>query len=633
MIFLGIDGKDLVASIKENDNAGFQACVAGLKNRKFRWDPKTKQWRLPIPLVPDDLYDVLMMFTDKVYYPDTVKETVKNWYNILPSELKTFDKVENVNFTDYVNFPPIKGKAPFENYQAEDVIRAVSQNRFLFNWEMGLGKSWATAFVYEYLKAHHNCQKMILFTSKIGTYNLAKEMDKFCKHTDVNDVAVFSSVKSFDNFKKTLPKELKKDNRKIFNFPEINNKKILVFAYDAWKIVAKEYGDKPLGRTNNIPLENFFQGTTRLMCNDECQKLSNPKSDRSKMIFRYLRSFDFRYDFSATPADKPEKLYSVAYTLDPKLTFFLKYDDWIDKYNDRGTYFSKYAINKSRWHMDEIDLLNRNMLPYSAKRNAADCLDLPTLRMMKPIMISMDDTQTKIYREAVNELINKAIQNGADNYGLADAVRDAFVSIQTLLENPNVMGPDNTSNTFSPHIKELCGKYNYSKNFAKLEVVDDILEEEFENDRRGIIWFTHPKTMDSLKERYKNLKPICIEAELRDEERDALVEEFKKDPTHKILIASINIMNTSVTVNEATFAVYLENTYSYENYFQSMGRIYRIGQKEEVHIWHMYYEGTTNIYSKMALDKKQDLVKGLFSDKRIALSMDEIRDIFMGEAD
>ena len=64
-----------------------------------------------------------------------------------------------------------------------------------------------------------------------------------------------------------------------------------------------------------------------------------------------------------------------------------------------------------------------------------------------------------------------------------------------------------------------------------------------------------------------------------------------------------------------------------------MGRIYRIDQKEEVHIWHTYYKGTTNIYSKIALDKKQDLVKSLFSDQQISLDLNQIRSIFLGEAD
>lgn len=634
MITLSVVGNELVAGVTGNDTEDFQRSVAGLKYKKFRYNVDDRTWRMNIAMVTDDLYNSLMLFTPKVYYPDYTRQIVENYTKNLPSELKVNPiDAGSVKWEDYVNFPPFKGKSPYENYQFEDITKAISQNRFLFNWEMGLGKSYATAFVYGFLNKNKGCSKMILFTSKIGTYNLASEMEKFCKDFKEEDVAVFSSAKSYDKLKKGLPKELKPLHRKIFDLPEVCNKRIIVFAYDAWKVMAAAYGDKTRSKKKNVPLQNFFGDSVPLVCFDECQKLANPKSDRSKYIFKYLPNFPYRYEFSATPADKPEKLYSIGLVLDPCLIEYLKYDDWLNKHNDIGTYYSKYAINKARWHMDLIDKLNQNLLKYSAKRNAKDCLDLPPLKLMKPIMIDMDEKQTIIYRTAVNEIINAAIQSGKDGYGLADVVRDNFTSIQTLLENPNVAGPESNNKAFSDKVKALCGEYDYAKHFAKLEVVDDILEEEFESDRRGIIWYIHPKTLDALKERYAKLNPICITADCGDAERDALIEKFKKDKKHKILIASINIMNTSVTVNEATFAVYLENTYSYENYFQSMGRIYRIGQKEEVHIWHTYYKGTTNIYSKITLDKKQDLVKSLFSDQQISLDLNQIRAIFLGEAD
>ena len=44
--------------------------------------------------------------------------------------------------------------------------------------------------------------------------------------------------------------------------------------------------------------------------NNNIYAKANPKSDRSKYIFKYLPNFPYRYEFSATPADKPEKLYS-----------------------------------------------------------------------------------------------------------------------------------------------------------------------------------------------------------------------------------------------------------------------------------------------------------------------------------
>lgn len=630
VILLSIENNQLIANIHSDNNQDFQSCVSGLKNKKFKFDPTSKKWKLNLALVQDDLYDILKLFTDKVYFPDYIKESIKNYYNLLPSELRKFEFNE-LDFNNFLKFPPIKGKEPFENYQIIDIKRALQQNRFLFNWEMGLGKSYATSFIYQYLKQYRNGGKMILFTSKIGTYNLRNEILKFCSDIRDDDIEVFSSVKSFDNLKKNLSKDKKILYRRIFDLDEINNKSILIFSYDSWKIISKAYEDSKQSKKLNIPLDNFYKDKIHLICFDECQKLSNPKSDRSKYIFKYLPYFDYRYEFSATPADKPEKLYSICLVLDPKLIEYLKYNEWIEKYNDVGTWFSKYAINKNKWRMEMLEDLNKKLLDYSSKRSSKECLNLPTLKNMEPIYIEMDSKQLFIYKTAVNELINKAIQEGKDNYELTDAIRESFTSILTLIENPNVIDTNNLSDKFSLNVKKLCENYDYSKNYEKLNVVDDILEDELENEKRGIIWYIHPKTLDSLKERYSKLKPICITSDLNDEERSKLVEEFKSNDSHKLLLASINIMNTSITVNEATFAIYLENTYSYENYFQSLGRIYRIGQKEDVHIWHIYYKGTIDVYSESMLSKKEDLVKTLFSSERTFLNLTQIKQLFLGE--
>lgn len=633
MIYLKVEGSKLLASFADipyGDQEQFNAHINAVKAAKFTYDGKEKVWSKPIVMVQDNLYDMLMLFVKKVWLSPEDRVYIKNYADTLPSELKKTEELKSINYKELVNFPPFKGKAPYENYQDEDIRRALSQNRFLFNWEMGLGKSFATAVVYKYLEKYANCGKMILFTSKVGTYNLNDEMAKFCKDLKPEDTLVLASDDDLKKLKDYLPRGQKKDYRKIFDLPEVDNKKIIVFNYDAWKLVAKAYGDSVNKHSVNIPIQNFFGNYEPLVCFDECHKLGNPKSDRTKLIFRYLRYFNYRYLFSATPADKNEKIYSPAMILDPKLVYYLSYSQWVNKYNDVGTYFSKYAINKKKWHEEDLSELNYKLLDYSAKRLSVDCLNLPELKIVKPILLDLDPEQASIYKKAVNYLINKAIGDGKDGYGLADVVRDCFLLIQTLLENPNVCGIDSSSEKLSPEIKEMCTKYDYANNFAKLQVTDSIIEDESEDEKRGLIWYVHPKTLDCLKERYAKYNPICVSASCTDKERDALINEFKKNPEHKILIASINIMNTSVTVTEATYAVYLENTYSYENYFQSTGRIYRIGQRNPVKIYHMYYKNTANVYSQIALNNKKDLVNMLFSGEKVSMSLTQIRDLFLG---
>ena len=615
------------------DQSDFASQTSILKNQKFTWNPNTKYWEKSALLYNDNLEDILRCVAKDVYFPAPVKQLIKEFPSKLPSELIQEQEILNIDYSKLCklnpktgsHFCPVKGKAPYENYQDEDIRRALRQNRFLFNWTMGCGKSFATAIIYEYLKAYKNVDKMILLTTRIGTYNLQSELSKFCLHVDRDDVLVFNSPKSY-----------KKYSRRIFDNEEVCNKKVLVFSYDSWKLMATAYGDKARGRILNIPLDNFYGvGKDKLICLDECQQLSNPKSDRSRSLFKYMKYFKYRYLFSATPADKNEKLYSVCMLLDPKLVRYMKYNEWINYYNDVGTWFSKYAINPKKWHQEDLDVLNQDLARYSAKRDAKDVLELLPART-ETFTIDMSDKQKELYRLLTNDIVNNAIKKNPSLDGASvDVIHEAFSTVCSFCENPNILGT-NTSQLVSDSIKEKCAKYNYSSDYAKLDVIDAILEDEIDEQEvpnRGILWYTHPKTKDVVVERYAKYKPIIIAAELSEEERDAALAEFKSNPEHKILIASQNILATSVTLIECTFAIYLETSFSYETYLQSTGRIYRIGQDKHVRFYHIWLNGSTDMFHVNAIETKRSLVDTLFSAKeKPVLSLAQMRDLFSGKA-
>lgn len=623
MISIGFTAPNITASIlKTKSDSEFKSSVSILKNQGFTWNPETSYWVKPAVLYNNNLYDVLRLVSD-VYFPPAIQDLIKNYPKTLPSELEKFNEIDKIDYSTIIKEPykPVVGKKPYENYQDEDIKRALQQNRFLFNWEMGLGKSFATAAIYEYLKLNRNATKMLLFTSRIGTYNLQAEMTKFCKSTEEENIQVFNSPKSF-----------KDTTRRIFDCPEVCKKNILVFSYDSWKLVATAYGDKSKSKKLNIPLDNFFiKGEDKILCLDECHYLTNPKSDRSRSLFRYLKDFRYRYLFSATPADKPEKLYSILLMLDPKLCMYLKYSQWIAKYNDLGTWFSRYAINKKKWHEEELRELNQELSAYSSKRLAEDVLELPECHT-STFTIDMSEKQLALYKELTNDIVNNTLKKSPDlSSASVDIIKEAFSTVMSFVENPNILESSETEN-ISDRLKVKCGKYNFASDYSKLDLVDAILEDEYEKENRGIVWYVHPKTKDVIVDRYSKYNPVIISAELSEEERDKALTEFRKNPEHKLLIASQNILSTSVTITECTFAIYLETAFSYETYLQSRGRIYRIGQKNKVRFYHIWYKDSTDMFHINAIENKRDLVNMLFSEKeKPKLTVQSMRKLFMGE--
>ena len=106
--------------------------------------------------------------------------------------------------------------------------------------------------------------------------------------------------------------------------------------------------------------------------------------------------------------------------------------------------------------------------------------------------------------------------------------------------------------------------------------------------------------------------PICITGETPQEERNSLVEEFKTG-NHKLLIANISTLNTSVTITDVTCQIYIERGFNYSNYEQSTRRIYRIGQDKPVISYILIYENTLDVLTDKNLSSKGMLVDGLLS--------------------
>ena len=612
-----------------------------LKSAKFKWNDKNKRWEMDVPMWSHDTYNILKMFAEVKILPE-VQELINKWDDIMPSQLQKYE-VQPFDWLEFSYFPPYVGKHPYEDYQKEDILKALSQNRELFDWEMGLGKSYATVIIYEYYKKFKGTEKMLLFSSNIGTRNLKDELVKLDRNLTEDDIEVFTKAKSFTGFRRKWGKGYK-NTRLIFDLDVIQNKKVLVFSYDAWVLVHNAYVKhireeetkakkaKLIDKITHlkdirIPIEKFSPGVP-MLCLDECHNLQNPKSDRSRVLDKYLNKFPYRYMFSATPADVPEKLYYMGRILDPRIVKFLKYDDWLHKYNDIGTIFSKFAINPRKWHWEDLNKVNAELEKYTTVRTADDCLVLPKSEVVAPFYVEMDEDLENIYKSFVNYVINYSIQIGGDIKTIKDVIREKFVTIQSLLENPKVLlrtGQDLDAGT-----RSLIEKYKDSES-NKFDVVDDIIEERESYNDRGIIWYVHPETGKALEERYKNKHPVLVSSDLSDEERAKRIKEFQKDEKHKILIADLLILNTSLTLNEANYGVYVENSFAYQIYFQSTGRIKRIGQTKHTYIYHMFYKNTIDLFHKKTIDNKADFSNALFnSNAWLGMDIKGLKEFFEG---
>jgi SNF2 family DNA or RNA helicase len=155
----------------------------------------------------------------------------------------------------------------------------------------------------------------------------------------------------------------------------------------------------------------------------------------------------------------------------------------------------------------------------------------------------------------------------------------------------------------------------------------DILEEQVDtNGERGIIWVWHPATAKALAKLLEKYNPLVIVGEIDDNDRMPILEKFKSDSSHKILIASIQVLNTSVTLIEATFQVYFERVYNFAQYWQSIARIHRIGKRKETITYVLIFDNSIDVALDINLSNK-DLLNSKILSKEF-LSLDAWKSIF-----
>ena len=609
-----LNEKDLHIKIS-GDN--FRDLVDHLKSNGCRWNPTLKCWTLNVTKY-DEFYKSCVDFGEQPETDLLTETEIKNYFNNL-KELRVYRRCFK---QDLLNFPPLAGKHPYEDFQLQDIMRGLCQNRFLFHHEMGLGKSYILTALIEHKRFYGDIYKCLIFSSSIGTRNVKNELLKFGKNMKDEDILTVTSIS-----------ELKYEDRDLFNsakYPQT----IIIMSYDALKSVSNYYYDQKYATEsdkhpssgkaylkNPIPIEEWLEGKPGGLFLDENHYISIPGSRRTKIMNFIIPFFEQRFEFTGTLADKYEKLYEPLKILDPALTEGMDYQTWTEKYNELGNRYSKWAINPNKWRLDLLEDLNKTMMKnYCAKRKMAECLDLP-LNYEVPVMyMEMSPLQRRIYERFSNftaQEQSKIANEGGRSF--SERMTNLFQYLQQAVDNPTCLLTGNKFEFFPTDLQEDIKKFDYNKDSAKVKYVDDIIEERTEEfEEKGIIWYFHPQTMEALKERYKKYNPTVVSADVPMEERVPLVNSFLKDPKAKILIASINVMNTSLTCTECKYEVYLEKTYNFTVYTQAKGRIYRPSQNDITRSYSLRYKDSIDNLQELNLKTKGETLNSLFNQKYIS---------------
>jgi SNF2 family DNA or RNA helicase len=584
----------------------FRRILATLKEHKATYHPKTYEWSAA-PILWDKISEQLEEI-DVMEYSADFEDKLLDARNsktelVLSSTRLMFDD-------SLLNYPPMKGLSPNEDYQRKDIVRAINRNRYGIFYDMGLGKSYVKAAIISHLRKYGKAFKVLLLSSSLGVFNLKNELLKFIKDLDEDDIRVMGKVEK---------------DRGLFD----TDHSIVITNYNTFRIICDHYYErknkkKPPTkgyRKAVIPFDEWLGGKPGILLLDESHHIGNAKSQQTHRILQHSTFFNYRYIFTGTPADKPEKLYPQLRLLDASLVFDLPFYTWKEMYTTPGQ--SRWSIE---WKVDELEKLNKKVTNnYAVYRETKDVLHLPE-NVEKRIFIDMDRKHRTIYESFVRSTL-RSLQ---DNEKLIprDLV-NSFPYLQLALDAPQLLLAH--ERILPEELIKLVKTFDY-KNHVKNDVLYSILEEEVKiKENKGIIWVNHPDTAHHLQRIYeKTYHPLVIIGETEEEERSKIIKSFKEG-SHKLLIASIHILNTSITLTEASFQVYFERVYDYIKYSQSLKRIHRIGQDKHVRTYIPIFENSLDVYLDKLLKNKDTLNKKLLSKE--FLTTEDIKEIFNARPD
>ena len=281
---------------------------------------------------------------------------------------------------------------------------------------------------------------------------------------------------------------------------------------------------------------------------DEIHKCKNPASQQGKGILKVMP--ETRIAMTGTPLmNTPLDLFIVLKWLGFERHSFYQFKK---HYCVMGGY-GGYEIVGYR----NLGELQENLDSLMLRRLKKDALDLPD-KLYTTEYVEMSTKQAKIYNEVKAEI--------------KEAIDKIKISPNPLAQLIRLRQATAYTGILSSQIKES----------AKLDRLEEILEELAENNEKAIIFSNWTDMTTPTFNRLKRFNPAIITGDTKDRETEK--DMFMNDDSCKCIIGTIGAMGTGLTLTAATTVIFLDSPWNRASKEQAEDRAHRIGTKSNVNI-------------------------------------------------
>lgn len=254
------------------------------------------------------------------------------------------------------------------------------------------------------------------------------------------------------------------------------------------------------------------------------------------------------------------------------------------------SYYCKFGgpFNNELIGYQHTDIL-MNQLEKCSLRRTKDILDLPPKNIIHEY-VDMDDTQAKFYDE-----VKRGILNQVDKVELKP---NTLLSMMTRLRQASSCPSILSSSEI---------------NCAKLDRACDLVEQIISGGDKVVVFSVYKETLNVLGNMLKKYHPLICTGDINDAQISQNIDHFQNNSQYKVMLATTAKMGTGITLTAATYAIFVDCTYTASQNLQCEDRIYRIGSKEPVFIYYLWNNNTVDLRVKDIVDNKS-LVSGYIID-------------------
>ncbi len=353
---------------------------------------------------------------------------------------------------------------------------------------------------------------------------------------------------------------------------------------------------------------------TDLLVVDEAHLVKNPETKRTKAVVT-ARSNARRVVFlTGTPiCNRPSEVYNLCEALKPGL--FGKFFTFGKRYcAAKEVWTGKQYVWDFSGASNTAELQNRLRSSVMIRRLKADVLtELPAKTRQIVVVDSAeaagDAKLLAFMRSTLGPAAAAKARMDAARAGGAEAYRAAVDALHSELRI--------SFTEFSAERAKLAAK----KVPYVVEHVSDCLED---GDNKIVVFAHHADAIDAIMAGLARFNPVRVTGRDTMEDRQAAVDRFQTDPTCRVFVGNIQAAGVGLTLTAASHVVFAELDWVPGNVSQAEDRVHRIGQRDNVLVQYLVFDGTMDALLAETLVAKLDVIAGALDTRAAAVKVDTV---------